>query len=308
MTGDWRPAIEPQALRERASIVRKIRSFFDRRDVIEVQTPIQGTYTVSDVHVDSVQAGTGFLQTSPEYFIKRLLAAGAPSCYQIGPVFRSGEVGRWHNPEFTMLEWYRVGYDCARLRHEVSELVDLLLGKSFYQTVTFQSLICERFDADVFDTSTKQLYRLACSVGYKGVCDAGEVRDFLYSDAIRQCDTARMFVVNFPPESAALSRIMDVDGVEVADRFELIVSGIEIANGYNELLDADELARRFSQDNQKRSEMSKQIVELDYRLLAAMRSGLPSCAGVAVGLDRLIALAMGKDNIHDVMTFPHGHA
>lgn len=308
MTGGWRPAIEPKALRERAALVCKIRSFFQRRDVIEVHTPILGSHTVSDAHVDSVQAGTGFLQTSPEYFMKRLLAAGAPSCYQIGPVFRSGEVGRWHNPEFTMLEWYRVGYDCERLRHETAELVDLVLGKSSYQTVTFQSLVYDRFAIDVFDISTEELYRLACSFGYKGMCDAEGVRDFLYSDAIRQYDTARMFVVNFPSESAALSRIVEVEGVEVADRFELVVSGIEIANGYNELLDADELAGRASQDNQKRIEMSRQTVELDHRLLAAMRSGLPSCAGVAVGLDRLIALAMEKDNIHDVMTFPHGYA
>ncbi len=308
MTEDWRPAIDPQTLRERASLVWQIREFFQNREVIEVHTPILGSHTVSDVHVESIRANGGFLQTSPEYFMKRLLAGGAPSCYQIGPVFRKGEIGRRHNPEFTMLEWYRLGYDGEELRRETSELVDLVLGKCPFQTISFQSLIRERFHVDMFHESNDRLSDIASKHGYMGVFGKQEILDFLYSEAIRQSNAARVFVVNFPPESAALSRTVSVDGLEVADRFELIVSGIEIANGYHELLDGDELALRIERDNKKRVELSRPTIEPDHRLLAAMKHGLPSCAGVALGLDRLIAMALGRDNIREVMTFPDGRA
>ncbi|MCY4143127.1 MAG: EF-P lysine aminoacylase EpmA [Gammaproteobacteria bacterium] len=308
MTAEWRPAIDPQTLRERAALVWQIREFFHNRQVIEVHTPILGSHTVSDVHVESIRANGGFLQTSPEYFMKRLLAAGAPSCYQIGPVFRKGEIGKRHNPEFAMLEWYRLGYDAEQLRCETSELVNLVLGECSYQTISFQSLMRERFHVDVFHESNDSLSDIATEHGYQGGFGEQEILDFLYSEAIRQCDAERVFVVNFPQESAALSRTVSVDGLEVADRFELIVTGVEIANGYYELLDGGELARRIEMDNRKRVELARPPIEPDPRLLAAMKHGLPSCAGVAVGLDRLIALALGRDNIREVMTFPDGLA
>ena len=292
-----------QTLCDRSSLVWNIREFFQDR-VIEVHTPVLGSQTVSDLHIDSIPVQAGFLQTSPEYFMKRLLASGVPSCYQIGPVFRDGEVGTWHNPEFVMLEWYRIGFDSQQLRKEVTELVDLALGSASYSTVTYQNLMDEEYGIDVFGACSRELLHVAQNHGYLGIDDTQEICDFLYSRALDSYDRQRFFVVDFPVESAALSQTRTSETGKVADRFELIVSRVELANGYNELLDSSELERRISQDNQERKRRSKSLVAPDERLLAAMRHGLPQCSGVAVGLDRLISLALGFDNVSQVMTFP----
>lgn len=297
-----------QTLCDRSSITWSIREFFNNRGVIEVHTPVLGSRTVSDVHIDSIAVQSDFLQTSPEFFMKRLLASGVPSCYQIGPVFRDGEVGAWHNPEFVMLEWYRIGFDSQQLRDEVKELVDLALGSDSYDTVTYQSLIGEEIGVDVFDASPNELLRVAERHGYSGLDDVNETCDFLYSYAMESYDCPRYFVVDFPAESAALSQITTSKSGRVADRFELVVSRVELANGYNELLDPKELELRISQDNRKREQASKSFVVPDERLLAAMRHGLPQCSGVSIGLDRLISLALGFDNLSQVMTFPAANA
>lgn len=259
---------------------------------------------MSDLHIDSIAVESGFLQTSPEYFMKRLLADGVPSCYQIGPVFRYGELGRWHNPEFMMLEWYRIGFDPEQLRDEVEELVDLVLGAAPYETITYESLLGEEIGIDIFQASQEDIQRVAKDHGYSGFDDVNEMCDFLYSCALDKFECPRFFVVDFPVESAALAQTKMSESVRVADRFELIVSNIELANGYNELLDPTELERRISLDNQNRRKRSKRLVVPDERLLAAMRHGMPRCSGVAVGLDRLIALSLGFDNLSQVMTFP----
>jgi len=308
LTSPWRPAATAQTLCDRSSLVWSIRKFFHDRGVIEVHTPVLGSRTVSDLHIDSIAVQSGFIPTYPEYFMKRLLAGGVPSCYQIGPVFRDGEVGAWHNPEFVMLEWYRIGFDSQRLRNEVMELVDLALGSDSYSTVTYQNLIGEEVGVDVFDASPNELLRVAESHGYSGIDDANETCDFLYSHAMESYDCPRFFVVDFPVGSAALSQITMSESGNVADRFELIVSQVELANGYNELQDPIELDRRISRDNRRRKNKSKSSISPDERLLAAMHHGLPQCSGVAVGLDRLISLALGFDDLNQVMTFPAGRA
>ena len=308
MNGDWRPTASPQTLQTRSTLLTQIRDFFKDRGVIEVQTPIVGSSTVTDIHIETIESEEGFLQTSPEYFMKRLLAAGVPSCYQIGPVFRKGESGRWHNPEFTMLEWYRVGFSAEELQSEVSDLVDLVLGPSFYPSFTFQGLIFATLGLDVFATTDEELRHKAKLEGYQGREEVMEIRDFLYSESTNRLDCNRFFVKDFPVESAALARTVDREGREVAERFELIVDGLEIANGYNELLDADELQRRMLRDNERRQVLQLPVVEPDSRLLDAMRCGLPQCSGVALGLDRLIALALGVNSIREVLAFPQDRA
>ena len=284
----------------RAAMLRATRDFFAARDVMEVQTPVLGTTTVTDPAIESltVHGSRRYLQTSPEYHMKRLLAAGASSIYQIGPVFRAGEQGRWHNPEFIMLEWYRLGFDAARLIDEVAELVDVLLGHAVYQRRSYAELIRARFgiaaDADDACLETAQALGLARDA------EIEDAHDLLLAEAIATRRGHRLFVTDFPPRLAALARI-GANGL--AARFELVVDGVEVANGYHELCDPDELESRMDADNQRRRAVDRPEVAADQRLLAAQRQGLPDCAGVAVGFDRLVALRLGMGGIREAMAF-----
>ena len=279
---EWRPACALDVLPVRARMLADIRSFFANRDVIEVQTPALAAHGVTDPAIESMRTADGrYLQTSPEYHMKRLLAAGAPSIYQIGPVFRAGEAGRWHNPEFTMIEWYRVGLDAAALMREVADLVDVLLGPSDYDRRSYASL-----------------------VGVPVATTPGEELDLRISAAIADLGRSRVFITEYPAPQAALAR---VEG-EVASRFELVVDGVEIANGYHELRDPDELRRRMVRDNVQRGQEGLAEVPLDEPFIAAHAQGLPDCAGVAVGFDRLVALKLGADSLAAVMPFPADRA
>ena len=213
--------------------------------------------------------------------MKRLLAAGAPSIFSIGPVFRDNEAGRWHNPEFTMLEWYRLGFDADDLMRELAELIDVLLGPSEYQTHTFANLV----ELDIDHASTDAL-------------------DLAIANAIAELGDKRVFVTSYPARQAALARISN----GVASRFELVVNGLEVANGYHELNDVEELAQRMTEDNLARCERDQPVPEIDKAFLAAHASGLPDCAGVAVGFDRLVALKLGAHSLADAMPFPGDRA
>ncbi len=256
-----------------------IRAFFADRKVIEVQTPTLASTTVTEPQIASIETTEGdFLQTSPEDQMKRLLAAGAPSIYQMGPAYRAGELGRIHNPEFTMLEWYRLGFDDEALMEEVAELVNLVLGPQAYERLTYRQLV-------------------GAEVGNRDLLD----RQF--SRALTDLGKVRVFVTDYPADQAALARLRDRDPDRAA-RFELVVDGVELANGYFELTDADELEDRFARDNAVRASLGFAPVATDERLLAAMRHGLPDCAGVALGVDRLVMLAMGATSLSEVMPFP----
>ena len=272
-----------ERLRLRAQALEAIRGFFAARDVVEVQTPVLAPATVTDPDVESIAVqGYGFLQTSPEYQMKRLLSAGAPSIYQLGPVFRHEERGRLHNPEFTMLEWYRLGFDDQQLMQEVAELVALVLGPDAVQTVTYQQLVGD--------------------VSGRGDVQRSEL-DLRFAEACEKLQPGRFFVVDYPADQAALARLRP-DNPSVAARFELVIDGIEIANGYWELLDPTEHERRFAADRARRKALGRTEVEPDQPFLTALRRGLPNCAGVALGVDRLLMLAQNADRLDEVLQRP----
>lgn len=285
----WQPSGSIRALEQRSEILARIRAYFSEQKVIEVQTPVRSYATAGDPAIESLGVDDGsFLQTSAEYQMKRLLAAGAPSIYQLGPVFRAGESGRRHAIEFTMLEWYRLGFDDAALMQDVCRLVDRVLGEGPFQTVTYRELV----DDD-------QLIALAHTDD-----GARDRLDIAFDDALRSLGHGRWFVTNYPARQAALARLRS-DDPTVAARFELVIDGLELANGYFELVDADELAARFAADNAERARRGMASVKADDALLAAMRHGLPDCAGVALGVDRLVMLALGLDTIDEVLAFKH---
>ena len=281
------------------------RDFFREKNVLEVQTAILARYGVTEPTISSFRTDSGhYLQTSPEFQMKRLLAAGAPSIYQICPAFRQGEEGRNHNPEFVILEWYRLGFDSLQLMHEVAELVDLVLGSGEYHYLTVGHLLETEFDVDVHRDSDLRLAEVARDQGLDGIVGRSDGVDFLVATALRRLPSERVFITKFPVDQAALAKT-EVEGKEVvADRFELVIHGIEVANGYHELTDADELQRRMDADNREREDSGLPILGRDPFLLASMREGLPACAGVAVGLDRLLALAGDHDSLSEVMAFP----
>ncbi len=274
----WEPTCTVDALRARAEILGLIRAFFAERGVLEVQTPTLGRTSVSDTEIESLTTTGGeFLQTSPEYYMKRLLAAGAPSIYQIGPAYRAGESGRAHLTEFTLVEWYRLGFDDNALMAEVAVLIDSVLGPAPYRCLTHAELLATQRD------------------------EAAEP-DLRFVQAVENLGASRAFITDYPAGQAALARLRPHDS-GVAARFELIVDGLELANGYHELTDAEELLERMRRDNRRRRERGRQEMEPDRRLLAAMRNGLPDCAGVALGLDRLVMLALGASHIAEVVPF-----
>ena len=282
---DWHPHCGLDALKARAALLDELRRFFRERDVLEVQTAVLAEHTVTDVNIESLAVGAaGYLQTSPEYQLKRLLAAGAPSLYQIGPVFRAGERGRLHNPEFTLLEWYRLGFDDVALMAEVADLVERVLGPGTCRTITFTELVGE--------DAVSKLDAAALDLRFSEAADALE---------------GRWFITRYPADQAALARLCP-DDERYAARFELVVDGVELANGYWELTDPEEQRRRFASDVEARRVRGLVEPTVDEKFLSALEAGLPDCAGVALGVDRLLMLALGAESLSEVMPFPAGSA
>ncbi|WP_386083167.1 EF-P lysine aminoacylase EpmA [Vreelandella sp. F11] len=321
MAIDWQPSASLETLRERARLMAKVRAFFAQRDVLEVETPVLGQGGSTDVHLVSLhtQARTGrgqrrlWLQTSPEFHMKRLLAAGSGPIFQLAKSFRDGEVGSRHNIEFTMLEWYRPQFTLEKLIDETATLIISLLP-SFPGPVVhyrYRELFHTHLEVDPFTTSLDKLRSLAAERGQMSAKTlAGEGRetclDLLMSMVIEpQLGKAELsVVVDYPANQAALARRhQDADGEWVASRFELYLNGIELANGYDELTDAAEQRARFAADNAERRRLGLPEVDVDERLLAALAHGIPEGAGVALGIDRLIQLALGKARLEDVLTF-----
>ena len=299
----WEPACSMEVLERRSRFLHEVRTFFRDKKFIEVQTSVLGRYGVTDPSINNIEAEEGYLQSSPEFQMKRLLAAGSPSIFQICPAFRKDEVGRWHNPEFTILEWYHLGISERELMEEVSELVNLLLGLSSYQTISFDELLKYSFGIDS-SSEHSELHRTASDLGYYDSNLLG-ITDFLVATAIGRLDNRRVFLTDYPSNQSALAKLKKVGGHEVAARFELIVDGVELANGYNELTDVVELKSRMEKDNDDRVRDGLSARRLDQEFIDAMKHGLPVCSGVAIGLDRLFALALGLDDIRSVIAFPH---
>ena len=306
---DWPPSCAIDTLHARAAALAGTRAFFAERGVLEVNTPVLASHTVLDPAIESIAIGGRYLQTSPEYHMKRLLAAGAPSIYQLGPVFRQGEQGRWHNPEFLMLEWYRLDFDTARLMLEVEELVNRLLGPAACPRVPYRQLLAERFAIDIDTASDGDLADICAQLGYNAdpAPAAEEALDLMLATALADRGEGRVFVTEYPAIQAALARVQSRER-PYAERFELIIDGVEIANGYHELADPQELARRMAADAKRRNALGLSVPNPDERLLAAHHHGLPNCAGVALGFDRLLALKLGTNGISPILAFDWNRA
>ncbi len=320
---DWQPSASIETLQQRAQYLAQIRQFFAERNVLEVDTPAMSHATVTDVHLHTFKTefvGPGFaggqsvyLMTSPEFHMKRLLAAGSGSIYQINKAFRNEESGRYHNPEFTMLEWYRVGFDHHDLMAEMAQLLQRVLPCGECDKITYQQAFIEQLNLCPLQASMTELKQIAAQLGLADIAEPETHRDtllqLLFSLAIEPKigQQVPVMVYDFPASQAALAKI-NQDDPRVADRFEVYFKGIELANGFHELDDADEQLARFEQDNQLRIEMGLAPQPIDYHLIAALRSGLPACAGVALGIDRLIMLATNSHHIEQVTAFPFPRA
>jgi lysyl-tRNA synthetase class 2 len=313
----WCPTASNGALRERATALRNTREFFFARQVLEVETPALINAPVSDVNLGNVRAQMAgsdaplFLHTSPEYAMKRLLAAGSGDIYQICHVYRGAERGRQHNPEFTMLEWYRLGFSLEQLMREVAELARELLGQPQLpvEFVSYREAVRLHAGFDPLDADSSELQRAAQLLGLDAAHAAKAGRDELL-DLIVGAQvgpalgaSSLTFLHRYPASQAALARL-DPDDPRVALRFELYHRGVELANGYHELTSGAEQRMRFAVDQHSRKARGLPTFELDVHLLAALDSGLPDCAGVALGFDRVLMLAMNAASIDEVIAFP----
>jgi lysyl-tRNA synthetase class 2 len=317
--GTWAPSASRDALRLRAWVNRLIREFFHARDVLEVETPVLSQAGNTDPNIASFSLQfsgrtdggprTRWLRTSPEFALKRLLAAGVGDCYELGRVFRDGEAGGRHNPEFTMLEWYRVGWDHRRLIAEAAELVRAalaLVGRDAgLRVVAYRDLYRDALGIDPFTASDDAL---RAALGDVCIDPDGLSRDdwldLLMTHRLQpDFDAGTLLaVVDYPASQCALARVVqDAGGHAVAQRFELYLGPLELANGYHELLDAPEQAARFARDGEVREARGELCPPHDERLLEAMSAGLPACAGVALGVDRLLMAMLDVPRIADVL-------
>ena len=323
----WDPTLTWEVAQQRADIIHTIRQFFLARQVIEVETPSLSKGTVTDVHLEALScqyyyledslidtATELYLQTSPEFHMKRLLASGYGSIFQISKAFRHEDHGKHHNPEFTMLEWYRLAFTHFDLMKEVSELLVLVLRCAEPSFFTYQELFQKTVSLDPLNTNRTELLALLRS--------HNKLSDWLISDSIGDNNNdillqfifteliepkigkkSPCFVYNFPSSQASLARI-STDDPRVSERFECYYKGIELVNGFHELTDADSQTLRFKQDNLIRAKKGLKSRPIDSQFIAALQHGLPRCAGVALGVDRLVMLALGKENIAEVLSFP----
>ncbi len=316
----WRPSADPAMLRYRAGVLRRIRDFFDRLGVLEVDTPVCSRHATTDPAIESFStrytgpgAGRGlnaYLQTSPEFFMKRLLCADSGPIYQICKVFRDGELGRRHNPEFTLLEWYRPGYDHHALMDEVTKLVQSLADEPLgVEKFSYREIFEQALDLDPHIADLRSLRECAIAQGIAGAEDLDLPHrdgwlDLLMTHRI-EADLGRAgltFVYDYPASQAALARISDGDP-PVALRFELYWKGVELANGFFELQDAEAQRARFEADNRQRALNGATLKPADEWLLEALQQGLPECAGVALGIDRLLMVLSGRQEIREVLSF-----
>lgn len=310
------PSASISTLKARAKLMAQIREFFSKRSIVEVETPLLSHGTITDPHIQCIPAIYGdtpvFLQTSPEYAMKRLLAAQIGSTYQICKAFRQEELGRFHNPEFTMLEWYRVGFDHHDLMQEVDELLQHVLQTAPATRLSYHDMFEKFVGINPHNATLAELS--ACTKQY-GIELSTELtdRDAWLSLLLTHCiepnlgQDCPVFIYDFPVSQAALAKIRH-ENPSVASRFEVYFKGIELANGFHELMDVAEQRKRFQEDLIYRKQYQLPIVSIDERFLAALESGLPECAGVALGVDRLMMLALGCKAISEVVSFSFTNA
>ena len=315
---DWQPVASLETQRARAALLTRVRDFFAERRVLEVQTPLLSGAGTVDPNIDSwgtesAVFGPRWLQTSPEFAMKRLLAAGSGPIYQIAQVFRDGERGRWHNPEFTMLEWYRPGFTLRQLMEEVAVLVAPELDAHDGEFITYREAMRREASVDPFTAGVDELrdclVARAVPIPGDSETDGDFWLDLVMAEVVGPKLGSRQlcFVHDYPASQAALAKLKPGTPA-VAERFELYWKGVELANGFNELTDAFEQRRRFAADRERRLAHGQPAPLADERLLGALEAGLPDCAGVALGLDRLLMLRLGLASVADTLAFPFDRA
>lgn len=317
----WQSNLNWETAIQRANILRQIREFFYSRNILEVETPLLSHGTVTDVYLDSFSCQYDymvsdltkqkelFLQTSPEFSMKRLLASGYQSIYQICKAFRHEEHGKHHNPEFSILEWYRIDFDHFKLMDEVADLFSDILGCGSAERITYQEAFKKFLKIDPLSSTSASLKEKLADQGVSGDWismenDIDVLLQVLFSECIENQLGTKVpcFIYNYPRSQSSLAKI-SVQDPRVAERFECYYKGVELANGFHELTDATEQKSRFEADNKKRQSINKKQKPLDHLFLAGLENGLPGCAGVAVGIDRLLMLALSKQDIASTMTF-----
>ncbi len=312
----WQPSANIENLLKRAKIIAEIRRFFTDRGLLEVETPVLSEFGVTDLHLSTFStefiapfdalSKTLWLSTSPEYHMKRLLAAGSGPIFQISKVFRNEEAGNRHNPEFTMLEWYRPHFDMYRLINEVDDLLQQILDCLPAESMSYQFAFQEYVGLDPLSATRKELMEVARQQNF--IAEEDEDRDtllqFLFSEMVEPKIglNAPVVIYHFPSSQAALAQLSPEDQ-RVAERFEFYYKGVELANGFHELTDADEQRRRFEQDNRQRQKAGLPLRAIDERFLGALQAGMPNTAGVALGVDRLVMIALGVETIKEVISF-----
>lgn len=310
-TIDWRPGADWIVLQQRAELLASIRTFFKNRDVLEVDVPLVSRSTVTDLNIESIQTQingeSGFLQSSPEYFMKRLLVAGCDDMYTLSKAFRDEEAGSRHNPEFTLLEWYRLEWDEHQLMTEIADLICWLMPDMTVEKFSYTELFERKLGFNPHMVPLQVLQQVAVDCGAAAWADETRANclDLLFSLVLEpELPMGLVQVYDYPACQAALASLYsDRQGCEVSRRFECFLDRVELANGYFELIDAEEQRQRFQADIRQRQQQGKPIPVMDSKFLAALDSGLPRCAGVAMGVDRLLMQMLGKNDIDEVMPF-----
>jgi lysyl-tRNA synthetase class 2 len=298
-------------IKARAQLLAKIREFFATRNILEVETPLLDYSTIPDPNIHSFVAKYGrknlYLQTSPEFAMKRLLAKGTGSIYQICKAFRNEEAGAQHNPEFTILEWYHIDFDHHTLMDEMDELLHYILGAKPAQRFSYQQIFMQYLGVDPLASSIEKLQQCALKNGLNNIPDltSDDWLNLLLTHVIEPHlgQNQPTFIYDYPASQAALARISESDS-RVAERFEVYIKGLEIANGFHELNNSQEQRQRFVHDLQKRRELGLAEIPIDEQFLQALDNNFPDCAGVAVGIDRLLMLLLDTRSIQDVIMFP----
>lgn len=313
---NWRPDATLETLKSRARLLQRTRAFFAQRSVLEVETPAISHSATTEPHLNSWQVISTlradqkfYLHTSPELPMKRLLASGSGDIYQLCKVFREGEQGRRHNPEFTLLEWYRTGFDMPAMMADVEEyFTELLQDKLVHKAefVSWRQAFMDYANCDPFNATTEELKQVFTSYTQQDVPGMGDEDwlDLIMSQVVEpQFNRDRLvFVTHFPASQASLARL-NPDDHRLAERFEVFAGGLELANGFHELTDVNEQRQRIKHENQLRKQRGLPVVDVDEHFLAALEHGMPDCSGVAVGFDRLVMLAAGITDIRQVMSF-----
>jgi len=315
----WSPTASIDNIKQRAQLLKKLRIFFEQNAVLEVDTPILSQFGGTEPNLQAITANyhfqgkarVGFLQTSPEYAMKRLLAAGVGDCYQIFKAFRNEESGRFHNPEFSLLEWYQVGIDEIQLLKKIDQLLQQVIGSSAAQFCTYTELFVQHLEIDPLHSKIESLRELTASK-IENPPHLERIDDYLellfnYCIEPQIGNERPCFVTHYPATQASLAKISKTTP-NLSCRFEVFYKGLELGNGFYELCDADEQLQRFQNENKRRREMGLDEIEIDPNFIQALRNGLPESSGVAIGVDRLLMIITGANHIDEVISFPIGRA